>query len=359
MRGTVSKLLTSFRSAKAVGTWRVYDARWKQFAAWCAQDGFDPYACTPAAAACYLQDVMDAAKRRGVGPQTVEQASAAVSAHFELAGLRSPMQQPLAAQVREAARRTLVPRRRVRELITFDELEAFVAFHLLDPAAPPSLEVRMLVTGCVLAFTGLLRFDDLSRVLVHHELLRVTPGEALEIHLWRSKTDQRSEGAPVTVGATGGLSCPVALVEQLLVAGAYDRFPGAHEDAGPLLRAVVTSPDGAQRLQQVTAPLEAPIPPLPYAYAYPRISDLLRAAGISKQLGTHSFRAGGATAAVEGGADRTLVRKHGRWAEKSRVFEQRYVKESKATKASVTRAMANSTAKPPSRSRAPSARRRR
>ena len=130
---------------------------------------------------------MDAARRRGVGPQTVEQASAAVSAYFKLAGLESPMHGPLAAQVREAPRRTLVPRHRTRELITFDELEAFVAFHLMDPDSPPSLETRMLVTCGVLAFTGLLRFDDLSRVLVHHELLQVVPGEALIIQLWRSK----------------------------------------------------------------------------------------------------------------------------------------------------------------------------
>ncbi|PNW69757.1 hypothetical protein CHLRE_21g752447v5 [Chlamydomonas reinhardtii] len=332
-------MLSSFRSAKAAGTWRVYDARWLQFSKWCAGQGFDPYDCAPATAASYLQELTESARQHGVGPQTIEQASAAVTAHFSLVGRPSPMQHPLAALLREAARRTLVPRRRQRELLTFDELETFVAFHLLDPAAPPSLEVRMLVTGCVLAFTGLLRFDDLSRVMVHHELLRVEPGAALEIHLWRSKTDQRADGADVTIGATGGLSCPVALVEQLFAAGAYNRFPGEGEDAGPLMRAVTPGTDGAQRLQQVTAPLASPIPALPYSYVYPRVTELLRAAGITKKVGTHSFRASGATAAVEGGADRTLVRKTGRWAEHSKVFEKRYVKESAATMAAVTRAM--------------------
>ncbi len=74
-------------------------------------------------------------------------------------------------------------------------------------------------------------------------------------------------------------------------------------------------PDGAggHRLEQVTPPLSAPIPALPYSQFLTLIRQLWSAASLEARLGTHAFRIGGTTAMVRGGADRERARKQGRW----------------------------------------------
>ncbi|GIM15191.1 hypothetical protein Vretimale_17997, partial [Volvox reticuliferus] len=104
---------------------------------------------------------------------------------------------------------------------TPDEITQLVEFHL--QAGVPLL-TRMIVTCAVLAFAGLLRYDDLSHILVHRELLHIYSDRA-EIYLFRSKTDQYCKGEIVTIGRIGGPHCPVSLLEALLHAGEYKRDP--------------------------------------------------------------------------------------------------------------------------------------
>ncbi|GLC45223.1 hypothetical protein PLESTM_001704000 [Pleodorina starrii] len=217
-------------------------------------------------------------------------------------------------------------------------MQQLLAYHFPLQGSGPDLETRMVVTCVVLCFTGLLRYDDLAKILVHQDLLDVQLGSHASIYLYRSKTDQGAQGATVTIGAVGELHpahCPVQLLHDLLVAGGYQRAPRKAyvagklqevEDVGPLLRPVARSADGSQRLAQRTAPLDAPIAVMPYRDFREKLNAAFQAAGIHRDFGTHAFRRGGATTAVNSGADRALVQKLGRWASPA-TFEKHYVKD--------------------------------
>jgi hypothetical protein len=274
-----------------------------------------------------------------IGPQCVERASAAISAFHEIAGVPTPCAHELCSTVREVARRTLVANQRPKEVASPEEVAQLINHHI---RAGVPLRTRMHITCAALCFSGLLRYDDLSHVLVHEDLLRIRSDRA-EIYLYRSKTDQYCEGAVVTIGRIGGRACPVHLLEELLAAGEYQRSPALRpcrgrssqledaEDVGPLLRA--TNAAGT-RLEQTAEPLPKTIAALPYTAFAASLKRLCAAAGV-RDLGTHAFRRGGATTAVEEGADRMTVQKLGRW-KSSQVFEFAYVRESAAHQAAVT-----------------------
>ncbi|EFJ48832.1 hypothetical protein VOLCADRAFT_90495 [Volvox carteri f. nagariensis] len=124
--------------------------------------------------------------------------------------------------------------------------------------------------GAVLVFCGLLRFDDLSHMLVYTDLLHIYR-DHMEIFLFKSKTDQHCKGAFVTIGRIGGPCCPVLLLEQLLEAGHYQRTPCTSvwrdgveadaEDVGPLLHTVKVR---RNCLEEVVAALPSTVEAMPY-----------------------------------------------------------------------------------------------
>jgi integrase len=197
----------------------------------------------------------------------------------------------------------------------------------------------MLVTCMAISFAGMLRYSDLARVLVHHDLMRFYP-DRVELFLYTSKTDQHCEGALVPIGRVPGRYCAVGLLEDLLREGAYKRFPEQlsrpeadgtttlydSEDVGPLLRIVAKN-----RLRKTTALLPDVIAPLSYNTYSKALKQFFVDAGVEKRLSTHSLRIGGASEAVNNGAERVIVRKIGRWATDT-VFERCYVRDNGGAK---------------------------
>ena len=219
-----------------------------------------------------------------------------------------------------------------------------VDFHFPLGGPEPDLKTRMYVTTALLCWFAFLRYDDLSHVMVHYDLLRLQPGVSVEMVLYKSKTDQAGEGKSAYAGRRLDRYCPVKHTQELLDAGGYVRVPkqevvdGALVDAeelGPLLRRVVADGEGGQRLEQRTAPLGTPIPALSYGTFLSNLRRLFKEAGLSPDFGVHSLRAGGVTTAVNNGADRNVVRKLGRW-KGPEVMERHYVKDSAEARGRVT-----------------------
>jgi hypothetical protein len=122
------------------------------------------------------------------------------------------------------------------------------------------LRTTMHLTVLLLAFVGLLRYGDISNVLVHQDLLRFVPcmdepsrDDGVLIFLPHSKTDQAWSGSWVAIGATGGAFCPVGLLKALIRVGGYCTFHPT-DDCGPLLRAVsMNRSANIQHLAQTTS----------------------------------------------------------------------------------------------------------
>ncbi|GFR42351.1 hypothetical protein Agub_g3044, partial [Astrephomene gubernaculifera] len=233
LRDLISAMIDNAALSRALSTWQQYVPDIRRWIAFCAKVRESPLGQDPVVAAAFLTETRRAAAVRNIGPGTVERASASISAFYELAGLQSPCAHSLCANAREVARRTLQAKQRNLGVATAQEVEQLASHHL-NPQAP--LLTRMVVTCAVLAFCGLLRFDDLSHILVHTDLLRIYADRA-EVFLFKSKTDQHCRGTFVTIGRIDSPFCPVRLLEELLQAGQYKRKPavtrrdGKEEDA--------------------------------------------------------------------------------------------------------------------------------
>jgi hypothetical protein len=335
LREDCMRMLQHAGASKAASTWAAYGKSWRQYVDYCHQSGVDPLGGSHVVAACFLERTRRQAAERGVGPQAVDNASAAISAFYELAGKASPCAHVWCSATREAARRSLTARKLDREEAAPDDMKRLVDHHL---SGSVGLRTRMYVVAAMLCYAGMLRFSDLARVMVHHDMMRFYP-DRVELFIFKSKADQRSEGALVPIGRVGGRYCPVAMLEALLQAGGYKQHPaqvqevdthGARvmtdaEDVGPLLRAVGLS-GGQQVLARVAAPFTDLIRPVSYGHFRTELLKLFQQAGVHKKLGTHSFRIGGASRAVNEGADRAVVQKMGRW-KSEHVFEACYARD--------------------------------
>ncbi|GIL78735.1 hypothetical protein Vretifemale_8150 [Volvox reticuliferus] len=116
------------------------------------------------------------------------------------------------------------------------------------------------------------------------------------------------------------------------MAGRYQRTPrtvtrgGTEvdiENVGPLLRAVNQHRD---QLVEVVTRLPVTMDAMSYREFRTSLQNLCKEAGVRQNLCPHDLRRGGATALVQGGADRVEVHKLGRWRSNG-VFEFAYVRE--------------------------------
>jgi hypothetical protein len=185
----------------------------------------------------------------------------------------------------------------------------------------------MHVTAIVVMYAGMLRFDDMTEVCVHVDLLKILPTH-MEVFIPRSKTDQHWEGVWATLAAMPGSPvCPVALVTRLLATGNYRTVPATlGEDTGPLLRPVRAAANGKHVLARVIGTATDPIYATSYDTFRKRVAELFRAAGVTKHITPHSMRVGGASEAAAAGCPDRLIMKFGRW--RSEPVKNGYVRES-------------------------------
>ena len=149
----------------------------------------------------------------------------------------------------------------------------------------------MLTTACTPAFQGFLRCSELTKGLARScEHILGAPLKHFELRVPASKTDLFQRDATITIGASGGLCCPVTNLSQYLDATRRRlvNTPFFASSSGlPLTRPIFT-----QQIQR--ALLEAGVPD-------------------SRHYMSQSFRIGATRAAAEAGIHAWLTKTMGRW----------------------------------------------
>jgi hypothetical protein len=305
-----------------------YLPAWNKFWAWLASYNIhDLSAVDENVVAAYLSHLYATAEANATGDSSLQLATAAIKFHFNSMGTAAPVSSSYIDLLKSSAHRNLRAQRARCEPICAADLHKLLATHL-NPNC--TLKTRMHLTTLLIMFLGLLRFDDAQHILVHRELLRFIKSdtgpqfEGILIWLPTSKTDRQGDGAWVAIGATGGRFCPVKLIATLLAIGGY-HTESTTSDVGPLLRAVATKHYPTRMvLAQVEAPFSKPIKPLSYSTFRSSILDLCKNV-ITKHIGLHSARSGGASAAAEHGIDSRLACGLGRW-KQGTTYSDTYVK---------------------------------
>lgn len=320
------------QSSVQPSTVKAYEPLQQRFAAFCQQQlGLaHPHLAPAAAVIAFLEHLIQVHASQGNGPEPIKKARAALHRMYTFAGVSpSPTDHPIVGHLIEAACRQLhTATPLVREPMQPSHVRGMLDTHILQPLRSgqrPCLQDAQHVVVFALAFSALLRYSDMAAVLVHRSSMRFQPlpnPTAVDLHLWRSKTDPRARGCSVTVPAVGGDYCPVRLLRWLLDFGGYvtDRDD---VDCGPLLRPVRSG-----QLAQRTAPLDQPIAPTSDRLLRAELQVLLTAAGVpaaeAARYNLHSFRSGAATLAAAAGVSEEGAMAAGRW--RSSSSHARYVR---------------------------------
>ena len=205
----------------------------------------------------------------------------ALSWLHEVAGLEPVSSVPIVQATLSGLRRVLAKPKTRKEPITVDMLKAVVESVGPDPSL---MEVRLLAM-CLISFAGFLRCDELITLNCSDRTINAV---SMIITVASSKTDQYREGSSLVVARTWTETCPVSMLERYFTMGGL-----CHTSHERVFRGITKTRTG-EKLRKSGG--------LSYSRAREILLEKITAMGWDpSQFGMHSLRAGGATAAANGG----------------------------------------------------------
>uniref|UniRef100_E6PJA6 Phage integrase n=1 Tax=mine drainage metagenome TaxID=410659 RepID=E6PJA6_9ZZZZ len=195
------------RNARAATTHRAYARDWRDFAAFCAQVGFDALPAPPQAVAHYITAL---AGIKAVA--TIRRRLVAIAQMHKLQGFASPTSDPIVREILAGIERThgVAPRR--KSALTVELLKDIL--HRLDPGLKGIRDRALLL----LTFAGGFRRSEVA-ALDLADVRFETRGAVVTLR--RSKTDQRGVGREVAIPQLRTATlCPVQALQAWLAAAA-------------------------------------------------------------------------------------------------------------------------------------------
>ena len=242
-----------------------------------------------------------------------------ISWAHRMAGLSDPTSDLLPRLVREAANRILGHGDNQKKPISATLIRKIVDKFVTFTSSLNDLRTAAL---CLICFTGFLRFDEASKLRfcdIHF------CNSFVKLFIESSKTDIFREGNWVFIAALGGNYCPVAILKKYLSKAGFAGYSDKY-----VFRAISRHKNIKKRV------LVKSNSQISYNTIRSAVLNAFTAIGEDRSnFGTHSMRAGGASAAANGGVSDRLFRKHGRWL--SERSKDRYVAEDLANKLFVSR----------------------
>ena len=285
--------------------------RWRSWAA--VHDEVTVFPVSEVHLALYLQHLGETVHSWSA----VQEAANAIGWVHQMSGLEPVAQSPFVRATMEGLKRTLAKPKVKKEPITAGMLATLVK----SLGQSPSLADVRLAASCLLAFAAFLRFDELSKL----RCCDIEISEAsMTVHITSSKTDQYRQGKSVLIARTGSPTCPVAMLEKY-----FSMADLSHASPLPLFRGIVHTKKG-ERLRAAGS--------LSYTHMREIFLAKWKELGFDTvQLGLHSLRAGGASAAANAGVGDRLFKRHGRW--RSESAKDGYIKDSKEALLSVSESL--------------------
>ena len=233
----------------------------------------------------------------------------------KVAGLQTISSCPIIDQIQSGSHRIVGKPTIKKDPVTPDMLKHLV----LKLSSTPSLKEVRPVSLCLTAYEGFLRFDELSSILCCD--INILDSH-LEIFLEKSKTDQFRDGHWIPISRTGKITCPVEALLSYIKVGGIDL-----KEELLVYRAINSAKNTKTPLQR-------------RGLIYTRVRELVIECFIDfpkVNIGVHSLRAGGGSAAANEGVKDRLFKRHGRWVSEN--AKDGYVKDSMSERLSVTKSL--------------------
>ena len=302
------------RESRAPSTNKIYGQayiKWKRWASKYPEINILP--ADPIHIALYLSHLAKSAKSFSV----INTALCAITWSHNLSGLESPSKHILVIETLRGLKRQLARSSKPKEPFEKEHIIKFVSIMKEESLS----DVRNTAI-IVLAFLALLRFDELSNILIKHVSFQKSH---IEIKIPKSKADQLRQGNAVVIARINAEHCPVKILSHYMgIANLNEKT----EKENYLFRRCITR-KGKIMLTEKLLPM-----------TYSSIRDIVKTKATeiglnNAQYGTHSMRSGGATVAANSEIGDRMLQRHGRWACAS--SRDRYVKDSLAQRLSVSK----------------------
>ena len=309
----VPKLVLSSKQDNTVKSYLSGFNRWKKWALQFPEVTILP--AQPKHVAMYLASVIQNSKTHS----PVLNSFYSISWAHKLACVDDPTLHDIVKKVKESSSRILGVGHNSKEPVTpqilFDLCSLYGSLNA-------SLKDLRILSICVLAYSGFLRFDEFSNLL--HSDLFFAEGY-MTVFIERSKTDTSRVGKRVFISNTKSQCCPVKIVKRYIQAAGF-----AKDSQLYLFRALT------YHKKRNIYTLRKQNKGLTYTSTREVVLNAFGSVGLDvKQFGTHSMRKGGATAAASNHVCDRLIKKHGRW--QSENSKDLYISEDLAQKLAVSR----------------------
>ena len=303
-------------SSRQDKTVRNYLAAFNKWKLWCKK--FDEVEHLPAKAhyvALYLLEISKSCKSHA----PVSLAYYAISWAHKSAGLNDPTKGDLPRMVKEAACRNLGHGNNKKDPVSVNAISKIVKSFANENSDLMELRISCI---CVLGFSAFLRFDELSKIKFCDLLFAKN---YMKLFIEQSKTDVYRQGEWVYIAKLNSDNCPVRITKKYLRKAGFGGYSENY-----VFRGITRNKDKSKRTLKVSNK------PICYSTVRSLILKAFKDVGEDvSNIGTHSLRKGGATAAARSSVEDRLFKRHGRW--KSERSKDKYVTEDLKQKLFVTK----------------------
>ena len=287
-----------------------YFRKWEEF---CHRKSFVSMPAIPIQVALYFTHLLDASFSFSV----ISSTKYAIKFLHELHGHPDPTQNSFVNNLVETAKRHASKRISKKDPVTVDHLIRLCDMHC---HSDDLLIIRDL-TMILIAFAAFLRFDELISLRCNDVTFS---DDHFSLCIRKSKTDQYRLGDSVVVAKGESSACPYLMLRKY--------FDMAHIDNSTdlyLFRPIFKSREKCSLIYKNK--------PLSYTRCRECLISRLRPIVGNLDIGLHSLRAGGATAAANAQVNERCWKRHGRW--RSESAKDGYIADSLASRLSVTRSL--------------------
>lgn len=276
--------------SRADNTVKKYSNCFKLFSKYCEENKLVSKPAPSIVVAMYLTHLMESGKSEHV----VASAVYAIKWMHSINDLNDPTDSQLVSSLLEASKRIRSTPVKKKDIVDSDMLRRLCALYLDTVDLVTLRDLAMIL----LSYAGFLRFNELSSLrccdIVFYE-------DHFIVKISKSKTDIYRKGKEIAIAKGVSNACPFLMLQRYIAAA------GLALDSQEFLFRPIFKSKGVASLVKINKQLS-------YTRARECIVSKLRLVAPDLNLGTHSLRASGATAAANapGVSDRCLKR-HGRW----------------------------------------------
>lgn len=307
---SMCEYLVSSKSDGTVRKYYLYYQKWKRF---CDENHYTSMPAQPIHVAIYLTKLLDLQNSYSVISACVYSIKWAHS----LCGKSDPTSNGFVVNLLESAKRLRSKKVTKKDIITPDTLKELCSLYEGSDNIVDIRDLCMILVG----FSGFLRYDEISKLKCRNIKLFES---YLSIHIDSSKTDKYRKGEGILIAKGDSIACPYRMLQRYIGLAKID-LSSDHFLFKPIYRS------------GVKCNLIHKNKPLSYTRAKECMLSKLRRIDASSNLGLHSLRAGGATAAAKSGISDRCLKRHGRW--KTDASKDGYIEDSLESRIKVSKVL--------------------